>query len=202
MPAVPPVLRPDEAESPDVWGFRDTHFDFTTGGDVIIRGNRYELSGKELPRFLPWVREVLECDVNPKDVHQPHYPTAIPEPRISPQFLNALQKILGANQIDGDGEVRLRHGHGHTQEEMYAIKYTRLGRIPDLVVYPETDEQVTALVEAAKTHDVSLIPYGGGTNVTDALRCNDSEQRTILSIDMRRLNRIRWIDRENMMACI
>jgi alkyldihydroxyacetonephosphate synthase len=85
---------------------------------------------------------------------------------------------------------------------MYSIKYTKLGRIPDVVVYPETEEQVSSLVEAANKHDVSLIPYGGGTNVTDALRCHPDERRTIVSVDMRRMNRIVWIDRENMMACI
>jgi alkyldihydroxyacetonephosphate synthase len=85
---------------------------------------------------------------------------------------------------------------------MYAIKYTRLGRIPDLVVYPQAEAQVSMLVEAAKANDVSLIPYGGGTNVTDALRCHEDEERTVVSVDMRRMNRVLWIDRENMMACI
>ena len=85
---------------------------------------------------------------------------------------------------------------------MYAIKYTRLGRIPDVVVYPESEEHVLKLVESAKRHVVSLIPYGGGTNVTDALRCDPAERRTIVSVDMRRMNQIRWIDRENMMASI
>jgi alkyldihydroxyacetonephosphate synthase len=198
----PPTQRPDEEESLNVWGFRDTHFDFSENGHVIIRGTRYELSGKELPRFLPWVREVLECDVNPRNVNPPRYPTSIPEPYIKRDFLDALQKFLSPNQIDTNGEIRLRHGHGHTQEEMYSIKYTRLGRVPDLVVYPEAETQVTALVEAAKAHNVALIPYGGGTNVTDALRCDEREHRTILSVDMRRMNRILWVDRENMMACI
>jgi alkyldihydroxyacetonephosphate synthase len=201
-PEAPPVPRPDDAESLDVWGFNDTHFDFTQSGDVTIRGSRYELSGKELPRFLPWVRETLECDVNPKNIHQPHYPTQIPEPHLNSDFVTALQGILNPNQIDTNGEMRLRHGHGHTQEEMYAIKYTRLGRVPDMVVYPQSEAQVMAIVEAAKTHDVTLIPYGGGTNVTDALRCDEHEQRMIVSVDMRRMNRILWIDRENMMASI
>ena len=201
-PEKPPVDRPDEAESLDVWGFNDTHFDFTANGDVTVRGSRYELSGKELPRFLPWVKDTLECDVNPRNIHQPHYPTSIPEPHIQTEFLAALEKFLSPQQMDTSGEIRLRHGHGHTQEEMYAIKYTQLGRIPDLVVYPQTEAQVTALVEAAKTHDASLIPYGGGTNVTDALRCDERERRMIVSVDMRRMNRILWIDRENMMACI
>src|SRR3989454_7321030 len=202
VPEPLPPARPDEAESADVWGFRDTHFDINENGHVTIRGTRYDLSGKELTRFLPWVREVLDSDINPRDVHRPGYPTAIPEPQINPRFLAELQKFLTANQIDTNGEIRLRHGHGHTQEEMYAIKYAQLGRIPDLVVYPETEAQVVSLVEAGKRHHVSLIPYGGGTNVTDALRCHPHEQRTIVSVDMRHMNRIVWIDRTNMMACI
>jgi len=201
-PETPPAPRPDEAESPDVWGFHDTRFDFSENGHVMIRGSRYELSGKELPRFLPWVREVLECDVNPGNVHQPQYPTSIPESHVQPEFFAALEKFLRSNQIDTSGEARLRHGHGHTQEEMYSIKYTRLGRIPDVVIYPEAESQVTSIVDVAKAHNVTLIPYGGGTNVTDALRCDEREQRTIVSVDMRRMNRILWIDRENMMAAI
>jgi len=114
----------------------------------------------------------------------------------------AVQDFLNPDQIDTDPEIRLRHGHGHTQEEMYAIKYAELGRVPDLVVYPETDAQVSRLVEAAKAYGASMIPYGGGTNVTDALRCHTHEDRTIVSVDMRRMNRILWIDRTNMMACI
>ena len=53
-----------------------------------------------------------------------------------------------------------------------------------------------------KTHSVTLIPYGGGTNVTDALRCHAHEKRTIVSVDMSRMNRILWIDKKNQMACI
>ncbi len=167
-----------------------------------MRGTRYELSGKDLPRFLPWAREVLESDVSPREVHRPNYPTAIPESHIASEFMADYQGFLTANQIDTNGEIRLRHGHGHTQEEMYSIKYTQLGRVPDLVVYPETEAQVTSLVDASKKYNASLIPYGGGTNVTAALRCQVDEQRTIVSVDMRRMNRIVWIDRVNMMACI
>jgi alkyldihydroxyacetonephosphate synthase len=106
------------------------------------------------------VREVLGVNLDTKDINHPSYPTAIPEPRIHPEFLALVQRFLTCGQLDTNGENRLRHGHGHTQEEMYSIKYTQLGRIPDLVVYPETEEQVMKLVATAKEHNVSLIPYG------------------------------------------
>lgn len=202
LPDPPPASSPAEAESLDVWGFRDTHFDFSANGHVIIRGDRYELSGKELPRFLPWVREVLQVAVDPREVHQPRYPTRIPDSQATEDFLGELRGFLSAHQVELSPEVRLRHGHGHTQEEMYAIKYGQLGRVPDLVLYPENDQHVARLVESAKRHNAALIPYGGGTNVTEALRCSSGEQRTIVSVDMRRMNRVLWIDRANMMACI
>ncbi len=202
VPDPPPAESPDEAESLDVWGFRDTRFEFNENGHVTIRGDRYELSGKELPRFLPWVREVLETHLDPDDVNAPRYPTRIPDPRPAPEFRAEVAGFLAPDQVDDAAEVRLRHGHGHTQEEMYAIKYGEIGRVPDLVVYPEADDHVTRLIEAAKGHDVSLIPYGGGTNVSDALRCRAEERRAIVSVDMRRMNRILWIDTQNMMAKI
>ncbi len=202
IPNPPPTPGADETESLDVWGFRDTRFDINVNDRVIIRGSRYELSGKELPRLLPWIRETLNIALDSKDVHRPSYPTTIPPYQLNPEFRSAIEEFLSLKQIEYGGEIRMRHGHGHTQEEMFAIKYGHLGRIPDLVVFPETDQQVASLIDSAKTHSVTLIPYGGGTNVTDALRCHADEKRTIVSVDMSRMNRILWIDKTNQLACI
>lgn len=198
----PTVIGADETESPDNWGFKDTRFSINDSGHVTILGNRYELSGKELVRLLPWIKETLEIDLDVTEVHRSDYPTKIPAPLESPEFLNDISSFLNDSQIDFDGENRLRHGHGHTQEEMFAIKHKELGRIPDVVIWPEMEEQVAGLIESAKKHNVALIPFGGGTNVTDALRCPENEKRFIVSVDMRRMNRIRWIDPENRLACI
>lgn len=198
----PLEIKADEAESFENWGFADTKFAINKKGNVTIEGSRYELSGQELPRLLPWISGVLGIDIDPKDVHQSAYPSHIPAPLENAGFVSAIKNFLNENQISTDGETRLRHGHGQTQEEVFAIKHSGLKRVPDLVVYPENEQQVAELIRTAKANDVSLIPFGGGTNVTDALRCRESEKRFIASVDMRRMNRILWIDRENMMACI
>lgn len=192
----------DETESNENWGFADTKFAINKRGNVTIEGNRYELSGQELPKLLPWVSGVLGVEIDPQDVNQSSYPSHIAEPLQSPEFRTAISKFLNENQISDNGEVRLRHGHGQTQEEVFAIKHFGIKRIPDLVVYPENEQQVSELIKTAKIHNISLIPFGGGTNVTDALRCKESENRVIVSVDMRRMNRVLWIDTENMMACI
>jgi alkyldihydroxyacetonephosphate synthase len=198
----PLAVDPADVESLDVWGFRDTRFRARPDGIVELTGARYELSGKELPEILRWVQETIHPDVSPHDLNPPHYPPSIPEPRRSAAFIEEIRKFLAHDQASEDAEIRLRHGHGHTLEEMWAIKYGGLSRVPDLVVFPTDDAQVEALVQAALRHDVVLIPYGGGTNVTDALRCPADEPRSIVSVDMSRMDRILWIDPVNRMACI
>src|SRR6266545_583410 len=197
-----PLASVREEESQDGWGFRDSAFTVRPNGSVLLTGSRYALSGVELPDLLPWIRQVMAVDFPAGDIHPSGYPPDVPPARRSPGFLGAVSEILPADAVSSDPLVRLRHGHGHTLEEMYALRYGRLERVPDLVVYPATDEEVTALVEAATRHDVCLVPYGGGTNVTDALRCPAEEERAIVSVDLARMNRILWIDPVNLMAGI
>jgi alkyldihydroxyacetonephosphate synthase len=193
---------PKDALSLDVWGFADTRFAVNERGNAVLLGNRYELSGVELPALIPWVRDVLGIAFDPKDLDPGHYPSYIAPAVENAVFEDAIRQFLKPEQITADGKLRLRHGHGQTQDEMFAIKYERLPRIPDLVVSPQSDEEVSKLVAAAKQHDVVLIPFGGGTNVTDALRCAENETRMIVSVDMARMDRILWIDTANHMACI
>ncbi len=198
----PPAVDPADAESADVWGFRDSGFEVNERGHVEARGRRYALSGQELPSLLPWMRDVLRIELDPEERFRSAYPTEVPASRADPALLEALDEFLAADQISRDPECRLRHGHGHTQEEMFAIKYGKIERVPDLVVYPASTEQVERLVELAGERSLCLIPYGGGTNVTDALRCPADEARPIASVDMSRMNRVEWIDPENHLACI
>jgi alkyldihydroxyacetonephosphate synthase len=193
---------PKDALSLDVWGFADTRFAVNEKGNAVLLGNRYELSGVELPALIPWVRDVLGIAFDPNDADPGHYPSYIAPAVSNLDFEGVIRQFLKSEQITADGKLRLRHGHGQTQDEMFAIKFDRLPRIPDLVVFPESDEEVSKLVGAAKQHNVVLIPFGGGTNVTDALRCAESETRMIVSVDMARMDRILWIDAANQMACI
>lgn len=205
LPRIIPEPRPHgegDEESPDVWGFRDSAFSVLPNGNVTLTGSRYALSGLELPELLPWMRRVLGVALPPEDTHDSHYPPEVPPARSNPGFLREVADLLPEHACSDDPEVRLRHGHGHTVEEMYLLKYGRLERVPDLVLYPETEAQVAALVPAAARHDVCLVPYGGGTNVTDALRCPPDEDRVIAVLDLSRLDRILWIDPVNLMACI
>lgn len=175
----------------------------TRTGAITVTGRRYPgLSGEILPSLLPWFRTVIGIDFSVDDGNRGSYPPRVPPPKPAAAFLDRIQRILAPDQISTDRAVRLRHGHGHTVSEISAIRTTGFPRVPDYVVYPADEAQITALVEAAAQTGVVLMPYGGGTNVTQALRCLPREERPIISVDMARLNRIEWIDPVNRMAKI
>lgn len=208
-PNVSSLIRPpryqvpaQDTESLDVWGFTDSGFEVLPTGDVLIKGQRYPAGGDVLPNLLPWVRDVMQVDIRGDLQNPPNYPPAIPAPMENQALQQALVAALSNDQVSQDAELRLRHGHGHTQEDMYNIKYGSVGRIPDLVVFPESAEQVQSIVQLALEHDGCLLPYGGGTNVTEALQCPEQEKRCIVSVNLQRMNRIVWIDPENNMASI
>lgn len=192
----------DGQESIDVWGFKDTQFRTDTDGVVEVTGDRYPLSGQKLPSLLPWISNIMEVEVPSTNEFPSAYPPIIPEPKNSPRFVTELQSVLSETQINFDPLQRLRHGHGHTQEEMFAIKHGHIARVPDVIIYPESQDQVVLIVQVALKHDVCLVPFGGGTNVSEALRCPQEESRMIVSMDMRCMNKITWIDTVNRMVCI
>jgi alkyldihydroxyacetonephosphate synthase len=132
IPAARPIPTGEE-ESLDVWGFRGAGFELLENGSVILHGARYTGSGVELPDLLPWVRKILDVAIQPGDIHRSDYPPAIPSPRPNPGFLREIEEVLPQGAVSSDAELRLRHGHGHSLEEMWAIKYGRIDRVPDLI---------------------------------------------------------------------
>lgn len=193
---------PVAEENPGEWGHAGSLFHLDAEGRVCMTGNRYAISGKPLPRLLPWFREVIGLPVPADDLNISAFPPRLPEPIMRPAFLQAVEDLLPSDAVSQDPLVRLRHGHGHTMGELHVLHHGAPARIPDLVVFPSEEEQLVALVELARLHETCLVPFGGGTNVTEALKCLPDERRMIVSVDMRRMNRIRWVDRVNGMACI
>ena len=201
-PPAPP--RDDALESLPVWGFRDTAFRVLPNGSVILTGDRYSLCGAELPDILPWMETKIGLRLDPRDQNPSAYPPSIPAPRVNAGFLEDVRKFLDDGAITDDAEIRLRHGHGHTQEEMWAIKYGRLARVPDLVVLARERRR-----RCARSSTLARAPR----RLPDPVRRRHQRDRgaalpartsdaAIVSVDMRRMNRVLWIDPENRMACI
>ena len=152
-----------------------------------------------LPSFLPFCEQNLAVDVRFSDPAQEDI--QILPPIINHEFLTELGEKDFSRRSFEKWE-RIMHSHGADLEAIYNLRYANLKRFADVVIYPKSTENCEKLVQLANKHNVCLVPYGGGTNVTKALKLQTEEKRMIVSIDMTRMTAVKWVDKENKMACI
>lgn len=62
-------------------------------------------------------------------------------------------------------------------------------------------DDVVRIINICAHYGAVCIPFGGGTNVSGAVYCPANERRTIISLDTSQMNRILWIDRDNLLVC-
>lgn len=182
------------------WGYKDSKFQFD-GQSCEVTGDRYKISGQKLPLLKDWFIGVIGASMDRKSPAQPELSAdQLPKAIINENFLFNLKKTNIS--YSEDAHDRLFRAHGHTMDELFILRYGKFERIPDIVVWPESQEQVEQLVSLASEHDCVIIPYGGGTSVTWALLCPTNENRMIISLDTCMLNKILWIDEKNLTARI
>jgi len=77
---------------------------------------------------------------------------------VSAQAIDTVRQALGAmlgNRLVSSLAVRQQHANTLTWIDNQA---------PDLVVYPQTTEEVSAIVKLCAAHDVPVVPFGTGTS--------------------------------------
>ena len=185
------------------WGFKDSGFELTGEKTVTFSGDRYEVSGTVMPDFIPYIESVLGIDFDKKDQISPVDKKPIQPSKLSPEFFDHLKSSFNADRYTVDDMERLIHSHGQeTFKDVYKVLYNSIERTVDLVFYPESEDEVKAMVEIAVKFNICLIPYGGGTNVTRALTIPENEERSVVSVDMRRMSKIEWINKEDRRICV
>ena len=186
------------------WGYTDTNFEFVGPKLVRVTGSRYPLAGYEMPNFIPFVEEMLEVPISPDEIAVEKERQDVPASQADEALVAVLTEALGATCVSLDDKDRLVHSHGQLSvDEIYRLLYgDSLARVVDVVLYPESEEHVRAIVRLAEERDICLVPYGGGTNVSGALALPPDDGRVFASVDMRRMNKIVWLDEENFQACI
>lgn len=183
------------------WGYSDCHLDIDDENVVHFHGERYPvLANETLPKLAPWFETHCDADLDVRapsrdKINVDDYPDSIR----NEGFISAITKV-GTQSFEK--EDRVVHGHGQTIFEIYDLRYNKLARIPDVVIWPQCHDDVVKIVKAASEHNVCIIPFGGGTTVSGAVLCPEHENRMIVSLDMTDMNKILWFDEENLIAHI
>lgn len=101
--------------------------------------------------------------------------------------------------VDTSAATRALHALGQSLPDWLRLRHGRLGPAPDGVAFPESAEDVRALLAYAQDCGAAVIPYGGGTSVAGHVNVADAG-RPALCIDMRRMRALIALDREAQLA--
>ena len=120
----------------------------------------------------------------------------LPEPRIkTPKGLESL--------FSDDKLERLNHSYGKSFPDSARSILGIFTSPPDLVAFPNAEEDISSILDWASSNDVAVIPYGGGSSVCGGVETAVSEDyKGVISLDMKNLNSIVEIDKESRSALI
>lgn len=201
-----------------LYGFSDTFFKICETGIVMLMGDRYEICNKRIVNFIPFLCQIANAPMsvfNAKCSNNDNALIGYYKDLEKTSIAKTDAKLLSFLKRNGvefthDGEELLSHSHGQLgADEIWRIRYGDYKQIScvDLVVYPTDADQIDSVYQLIgkldKNTKYRLIPFGGGTNVTGCLLIkNKLDNEYIISIDMRKYNKIITIDTHNNYAVI
>src|SRR5687767_15468598 len=148
---------------------------------------------EDKPALAPFLQRGLDLDVTRVVAQPPAFDDLrVPEPSLSPELAAALEEAVG--DVSTDPLDRVVHARGKSLRDLVRHRRGELGRLPDVVVRPAGEDEVAAALRAALDADAVVIAFGGGTNISGSLEAPPGEIRTVVSVDLGRLDRVLEID--------
>ncbi|XEU43388.1 FAD-linked oxidase C-terminal domain-containing protein [Tistrella mobilis] len=114
----------------------------------------------------------------------PSAPTRPVATAVDDDFVAALVQLLG-DRVSTAQAVREQHGRDESYHDVEA---------PDVVVFPETTEEVAEVVKLCAAHAVPIIPFGTGTSLEGGVAAT----RGGVCIDVSRMNQILRVSTDDL----
>lgn len=120
----------------------------------------------------------------------------LPKSRINPP--KSLGSIFSKNQLE-----RLNHSYGKSFPDSARSILGLFPSPPDLIAYPNSEQEITEILDWASSNDIAVIPYGGGSSVCGGVETDvGGDYAGVISLDMKNLNQIIEIDKDSRTASI
>jgi alkyldihydroxyacetonephosphate synthase len=118
----------------------------------------------------------------------------VPPPALGAELAERLRAAVGADHVSTDALDRVVHARGKSLRDLVRQRAGDLGRVPDAVVRPGSEDELAAVVRVALDADAVVIAFGGGSNISGSLEAPAGERRTVLSVDLGRLDAVLSVD--------
>src|SRR5579862_3424643 len=118
----------------------------------------------------------------------------LPRARLTPAELNALAALLGADHVRDDHFERVFHALGRSYHDLLRLRAGALLRAPDAVLYPDSTDEILAVLAFANAGGIAVVPFGGGTSVVGGVSAESGPFRAVVTLDLSRMDRVTNID--------
>ena len=129
-----------------------------------------------------------------------------PEPKLGDLDLPAPRvqaPATLAERCSTDPFERAGHTYGKSYRDIVRGARGDFSNPPDFVAFPESENEIAALLDWATDARVGIVPYGGGSSVVGGVECLlGGDRRGVVSMDLSRLDRVLEIDRASRAARI
>eukprot|EP00758_Cryptobia_borreli_P011209 Tbor_TRINITY_DN5634_c2_g5::TRINITY_DN5634_c2_g5_i1::g.9308::m.9308/K00803/AGPS, agpS; alkyldihydroxyacetonephosphate synthase len=167
-------------------------------------------SGKQMPNLARFAHQEINGGIGPiraldktPSITIEEAILKLPVSIINDGFISQVVKRLsrGEEQIKADGESRIGHLFGKNYRDLWRVRTGFIQRAPDIIILPENHDDCVIIMKYASDFNVVIVPFGGGTNVTGGVEASLIEKRRmIVSVDMRRMNKMKSIDKVSRVA--
>ena len=123
----------------------------------------------------------------------------LPPPQLPESDLAFFHKIIDEERLSSAPIERLAHAMGKSYRDLLRLRLGDIPKLPDLVVFPETEEEIRALLEHCSERRIGVIPFGGGTGVVGGVEVSD-ESRSHVTLDVRGMRRVLEVDAVSLLA--
>jgi alkyldihydroxyacetonephosphate synthase len=156
---------------------------------------------EDKPDLAPFIARAIGVDVGRKVAAPVRFDRLrIPDPQLPPGLRAALERVVTAPFVSTDPLDRVVHGRGKSLRDLIRQRTGDLPRLPDVIVRPGGEDDVSAVLEAAIHADAVVIPFGGGSSISGSLEAPADEMRPVISVDLERLDKVLEIDSGSRLA--
>ncbi len=160
-----------------------------------------DILGENAEGIWNWLGAHLGLGRLPSTPATPLESTTLPPIRFGQPLIEALGACTASERVKTDPYERAYHARGRSYHDLLHLRAGNLTSAPDAVVYPESLEEVQALVRLAAEKNLALIPFGGGSSVVGGVTpLPNPSQAGAVTLDMSRMNRVLNVNPETMLA--
>lgn len=120
----------------------------------------------------------------------------IPRTKLKKTFMRRIETVVGENNFSLKDTDRLNYCRDANFRAAIQAHYSTFENLPALVVWPQTADQVSAVLKLCREHKFAVTPYGGGSGVCGgAIPYNGA-----VIMDTKKMNRVLHLNKDKLVV--